>query len=241
MKLLAMDTSNQAVSVALLEDHQILGEMTVNIRQTHSQTLLPMIDQLLKQTKTTIEDIDRFIVAEGPGSYTGLRIAVTTAKSFAWTLNKSLVGISSLALLAANVMDTTALIVPLFDARRDNVFAGVYQWQNGTLQTVVADQHVSLEALLAQLQLLAEPVYFVGNDVAYFNEQIQAALGSNAHFVSANHNLPHASVLGELGLMAEPIADIHGFGPVYLRKTEAEVNWAKTHDERGADSYVEQV
>lgn len=186
MKLLAMDTSNQAVSVALLEDHQILGEMTVNIRQTHSQTLLPMIDQLLKQTKTTIEDIDRFVVAEGPGSYTGLRIAVTTAKSFAWTLNKSLVGISSLALLAANVMDTTALIVPLFDARRDNVFAGIYQWQNGTLQTVVADQHVSLEALLAQLQLLAEPVYFVGNDVAHFNEQIQAALGSNAHFVSAN-------------------------------------------------------
>lgn len=162
MKLLAMDTSNQAVSVALLEDHQILGEMTVNIRQTHSQTLLPMIDQLLKQTKTTIEDIDRFVVAEGPGSYTGLRIAVTTAKSFAWTLNKSLVGISSLALLAANVMDTTALIVPLFDARRDNVFAGIYQWQNGTLQTVVADQHVSLEALLAQLQLLAEPFILWG-------------------------------------------------------------------------------
>ena len=71
MKLLAMDTSNQAVSVALLEDQQILGEMTVNIRQTHSQTLLPMIDQLLKQTKTPIEAIDRFVVAQGPGSYTG--------------------------------------------------------------------------------------------------------------------------------------------------------------------------
>lgn len=241
MKLLAMDTSNQAVSVALLENHQILGEMTVNIRQTHSQTLLPMIDQLLKQTKTAIEAIDRFVVAEGPGSYTGLRIAVTTAKSFAWTLNKSLVGVSSLALLAANVTDTTALIVPLFDARRANVFTGVYQWQNGTLQTVVADQHISLEALLAQLQLLAEPVYFVGNDVAHFSEQIQAALGSKAYFVSANYNLPHASVLGELGLTAEPITDIHNFAPVYLRKTEAEVNWAKTHDERGADSYVEQV
>ncbi|KRM24531.1 tRNA (adenosine(37)-N6)-threonylcarbamoyltransferase complex dimerization subunit type 1 TsaB [Latilactobacillus graminis] len=241
MKLLAMDTSNQAVSVALLDDQQILGEMTVNIRQTHSQTLLPMVDQLLKQTQTAIETIDRFVVAEGPGSYTGLRIAVTTAKSFAWTLNKPLVGISSLALLAANIVDTTALIVPLFDARRANVFTGVYQWQSGSLQTVVADQHVSIETLLARLQLLAEPVYFVGNDVAHFKEELQAALGSNAHFVGANHNLPHASVLGKLGLLAEPVADIHRFGPVYLRKTEAEVNWAKTHDERGTESYVEQV
>ncbi|WP_419349001.1 tRNA (adenosine(37)-N6)-threonylcarbamoyltransferase complex dimerization subunit type 1 TsaB, partial [Acinetobacter baumannii] len=83
-----------------------------------------------------MEAIDRFVVAQGPGSYTGLRIAVTTAKSFAWTMGKELVGISSLALLAGNVQETTALIVPLFDARRDNVFAGVYQWQDQHLQNV---------------------------------------------------------------------------------------------------------
>lgn len=241
MKLLAMDTSNQAVSVALLEDQQILGEMTVNIRQTHSQTLLPMIDQLLKQTKTSIEAIDRFVVAQGPGSYTGLRIAVTTAKSFAWTMAKELVGISSLALLAGNVQETTALIVPLFDARRDNVFAGVYQWQDQHLQNVVADQHLALTDLLAQVVLLNEPVYFVGGDVQRFNAQIKATLGSQAHFVDANHNLPHAAVLGQLGAKAEPVADIHGFGPHYLRKTEAEVNWGKTHDDQGSAAYVEQV
>lgn len=241
MKLLAMDTANQAVSVALLEDQQILGEMTVNIRQTHSQTLLPMIDQLLKQTKTPIETIDRFVVAQGPGSYTGLRIAVTTAKSLAWTLQKELVGLSSLALLAGNVTDRTDLIVPLFDARRENVFAGVYQWQQGRLQNVVTDQHVALSDLLPQLALLKEPVYFVGNDVAVFKAIIQTTLGSQAHFVGANQNLPHAAVLGQLGLTATPVSDIHGFGPHYLRKTEAEVNWAKTHVDQGSQAYVEQV
>lgn len=241
MKLLAMDTSNQAVSVALLDEQTILGEMTVNIRQTHSQTLLPMIDQLLKQTQTSLEEVDRFVVAQGPGSYTGLRIAVTTAKSFAWTLDKALVGISSLAVLAGNVVNTTALIVPLFDARRENVFAGVYQWQAANLQPVVADQHVAVSALLAQLALLNEPVYFVGNDVAQFKTTIIEKLGSQAHFVDAQHNLPHAAVLGRLGITAQPVQNIHDFGPHYLRKTEAEVNWAKTHDDQGPQAYVEQV
>src|SRR5690554_6176022 len=102
MKILAFDTSNQPMSVAVVEDNKVLAEITVNIKRNHSIQLMPAIDEMLEQAKLTIDDIDRVAVAEGPGSYTGLRIAVTIAKSLAWTKEIELVGVSSLKLVAAN-------------------------------------------------------------------------------------------------------------------------------------------
>ncbi len=128
MYILALETSNQAMSVAVMNDHDLLGEITINRKQTHSQQLMPAIEQLMAASALTPEQLDRIVVADGPGSYTGIRIAVTTAKTLAYTLEKELVGISSLAVLAANVRRTDAIIVPLMNARRNQVFAGGYQW-----------------------------------------------------------------------------------------------------------------
>ena len=240
MNILALETSNQVMSVAVMADQEVLAEMTLNRKRTHSEQLMPTIDQLLQQSGLAVEDLDRIVVADGPGSYTGVRIAVTTGKTLAFTLGIDLVGVSSLAVLAANVRDTNAMIVPLMDARRQNVFAGGYQWQDGTLINVIADKHISLTDLLASLKLLNQPVIFAGPDVEKFAEPIFAQLGSLASMTDKINQLPRASRLGELGIHAAPVS-VFDFVPRYLRLTEAETNWLKTHDERGHRPYVEKV
>lgn len=240
MKILAMDTSNQAMSVAVMVDGQLVAESTLNRKKTHSEQLLPTIDRLLSLSALEPAALDRVVVADGPGSYTGLRIAVTTAKTLADTLDLELVGVSSLAVLAAGAANTTNLIVPLMDARRQNVFAGVYQWLNGELINVVADRHLPLAELLDELKLLHQPSTFVGSDVTKFMETIKAILGASAHFVDELANLPQAGRLALLGALAKPV-DVTSFVPRYLRLTEAETNWLKTHDDKGHAPYVQKV
>ena len=178
MKILAIDTSNRPLSVAILEDKRLLAETTTNVLRNHSTTLMPIVEDLLKKAATTIQEIDRFVVAKGPGSYTGLRIGVTTAKTFAFTLNKELVGVSSLKVLAANYKNTNRIIVPLFDARRQNVFAGVYRWENGELVNVMPDGHISLEKL--QEKLKGNEIVFVGEDAIKLEKEISDYL-NNKH------------------------------------------------------------
>jgi tRNA threonylcarbamoyl adenosine modification protein YeaZ len=242
MLVLAMDTSNQALSVALVRDDALLAETTINIRKTHSESLMPAIENLMAAASIEPADVDRFVVAQGPGSYTGIRIAVTTAKTFAWTLKKELVGISSLAVVASNAQ-TTGLIVPLFNARRNAVFTGAYRWQAGQLVNVLPDRHQDLTSLLSELASQTAPVMFVGTDVPLFQDQIQAALGDQAQFVSGWTALPQARQLALLGEQAQPVANIHRFAPNYLRQTEAEVNWLKQHPtaSKGHEPYVEEI
>ncbi|ANK59173.1 tRNA (adenosine(37)-N6)-threonylcarbamoyltransferase complex dimerization subunit type 1 TsaB [Loigolactobacillus backii] len=242
MLVLAIDTSNRAMSVALVRDQTVLGETTINVRKTHSESLMPAVAQLFKSTSLLPAAVDRFVVAQGPGSYTGIRIAVTTAKTFAWTLHKELVGISSLAALAANVTTSAGLIIPVFNARRDAAFTGAYRWQNGELVSVLADRHTPMASWLAELATQTAPLQFIGDDVESFRPQITAKLGQQAQFVSGIDNLPHASKLALLGQTAQPVANIHRFAPNYLRITEAEANWLKQHPtNEGHEPYVEEI
>ena len=142
MKLLAFDTSSKALSVAILEDETLLAETTLTIKKNHSITLMPVIDFLMQQIDLTPKDLDRIVVAEGPGSYTGLRIAVATAKTLAHTLGIELVGVSSLLALVPD--DLEGLVVPVMDARRNNVYAGFYQED----QLVAPEGHFPFEEVL---------------------------------------------------------------------------------------------
>ena len=126
MKVLAFDTSSKALSVAILDGKNLLADVTVNIKKNHSITLMPAIDFLMASVDLQPSDLDRIVVAQGPGSYTGLRVAVATAKTLAYTLNIELVGVSSLYALAA-AADLDGLVVPIMDARRNNVYAGFYK------------------------------------------------------------------------------------------------------------------
>ena len=168
MKVLAFDTSSKALSLAILEDKQVLAETTINIKKNHSITLMPAIDFLMASLDLTPKDLDRIVVAEGPGSYTGLRIAVATAKTLAHTLNIELVGMSSLLALVPSQQE--GLVVPLMDARRNNVYAGFYE----NAQSVLPEAHLSFAEVLEQVKD-AEQVTFVG-EVGVFAEQIQERL-----------------------------------------------------------------
>lgn len=227
MKVLAFDTSSKALSLAILEDKQVLAETTINIKKNHSITLMPAIDFLMASVDWTPKDLDRIVVAEGPGSYTGLRIAVATAKTLAHTLNIELVGMSSL--LALVPYQQEGLFVPLMDARRNNVYAGFYE----NAKPVMPEAHLSFERVI-ELIKGASQVTFVG-EVGTFVEQIQEHLPRT----NFKETLPNAANLALLAWDKEA-ESLHDFVPNYLKRVEAEENWLKNHTESG-ESYIKRL
>lgn len=238
MKIIAMDTSNQTLAIGITEDQKVLGQLQTTINKNHSVTLMPAVASLVEQVGLKPQDFNRIVVAEGPGSYTGLRIGVTTAKTLADTLNCELVGISSLKTIAANCRGRQEWIVPLFNARRQNVYAGAYQWQGEELVAVLPDQHISLAELLEKLK--GQSVYFVGEDVAAFRGEITAVFPEATINPVPEWDYPNGVVLANLGLREAPVKNIHGFLPAYLKLVEAEEKWLETH-EAGVESYVEKI
>ena len=227
MKVLAFDTSSKALSLAILEDKQVLAETMINIKKNHSITLMPAIDFLMASLDWTPKNLDRIVVAEGPGSYTGLRIAVATAKTLAHTLNIELVGMSSLLALVPRQQE--GLLVPLMDARRNNVYAGFYE----NAKPVMPEAHLSFAEVLEKVKD-AEQVTFVG-EVGPFVEQIQEQLPQ----ASYQETLPNAANLALLAWDREA-ASLHDFVPNYLKRVEAEENWLKNHTESG-ESYIKRL
>ncbi|MCD5001083.1 tRNA (adenosine(37)-N6)-threonylcarbamoyltransferase complex dimerization subunit type 1 TsaB [Enterococcus saccharolyticus] len=236
MKILAMDTSNQTMAVAVIQEQQILGQIQTTVNKNHSKSLMPAIENLMAAIEMKPSELNRIVVAQGPGSYTGLRIGVTTAKTLASTLNIELVGISSLKVLAANCVGQEAWIVPIMDARRKNVYAGGYQWQDGELVNVLPDQHIAIADLL---EIVADKnVYFVGEDVQKFQTEISQLPVASCNTV-LSWNYPNGVVLAELGAQAQP-QTIETFVPNYLKRVEAEEKWLESH-EAGDESYVEKI
>ncbi|HFR4577375.1 TPA: tRNA (adenosine(37)-N6)-threonylcarbamoyltransferase complex dimerization subunit type 1 TsaB [Streptococcus suis] len=227
MKILALDSSNQALSVALVEDGRLLAEMLLAIKKNHSISLMPTVDFLVAQVGWTPKDLERIVVAQGPGSYTGLRVAVATAKTLAYTLQIDLIGVSSLQSLVPAGL--SGRVVPLIDARRNSVYAGVYE--NG--RATQADQYWVFEELLASLSG-QENLTFVG-EVTNFVEQINQAFPEAAIQTS----LPSAYQLAVIGQDLS-VVEVTSFEPAYLKRVEAEENWLKDHA-TGDENYIKRV
>lgn len=241
MKILAMDTSNVALSVAVLDSKRLLAMQTTNIKRNHSKQLMPIISQTMDEAGIELSDLDRIVVAKGPGSYTGLRIAVTTAKTLALTLNTELVGISSLEMMVPNAPND-GIVVPFFDARNGNVFAGIYEKNGQTVKNVVQDQHISFSDLLNKINELGRPVYFVTSQYAEFKEMVEDTLVVVADHSDNLNSLPNAYALGLLGLQQTKLENVYNFVPTYLRVTEAERNWKEKHpNDDNEESYVRQI
>ena len=228
MKIAAFDTSSKALTLAILEDETLLAQMTLNIKKNHSITLMPAIDFLMNSLDMKPTDLDRIAVAQGPGSYTGLRIAVATAKTLAHTLKIELVGVSSLLALVPEQVE--GLVIPIVDARRNNVYAGFYQ----SGQAVRPEAHLPLAGVLEMADAANQSVTFVG-ETATFAEQIKDALPQAA----IQPSLPDAATIGRLGINL-PAQSIHDFVPNYLKRVEAEENWLKNHKE-SSDSYIQRL
>lgn len=232
---LGIDTANAPLSVAIVKDGQVLAEVTQNIKLTHSVGAMPAIEELFGRVNLKPADIDAIAVSEGPGSYTGVRIGVSIAKTLAWSLKKPLVGVSSLRALAANVSVFNGLICPLVDARRQNVYTALYE--GAGLEEVMEDTHEHIDELLIKLKMFDRPVLFVGSDVEMYKEHIEERLGHLALYAPTSQALPRASEVIRLAvkLPLPSVDEVHNFTPQYRRIAEAEANWIKEQKEKGND------
>ena len=218
MKLLALDSSALTATVALSEDGVLRGEYTLNTALTHSETLMPMVDELLRQAGWSIQEIDRFICAKGPGSFTGLRIGIGTVKGLAMGVNAPCVGVSTLKALAYRMWGSDKTVVPIMDARRGEVYAGVYRQEGERMVPLCPDRALPLTELISGL---SGECVFLGDGVSVHREAIMKEMGGRAHFAPLSHTLPDAAAL-IVAAQDEPEISYHALAPVYLRKSQAE-------------------
>ncbi|GGI42481.1 tRNA (adenosine(37)-N6)-threonylcarbamoyltransferase complex dimerization subunit type 1 TsaB [Mammaliicoccus stepanovicii] len=214
MTTLLIDTSNQPLAVSIVEEQTTLLNYQSNLKKNHSLQLMPVIEQLMNEANIKPKDLSEIVVANGPGSYTGLRIGITTAKTMAYTLNIPVYEVSSLKALA-NVSDRNdTLLVPLFDARREHVFAGVYKKEHNNLITIMEDCYISIDDLNEFLKSTDQTYIFIGIDSQSLSKRLNGEV---------DPVLPNASLM--MKIKGEAISNVHDLKPRYLKLSEAEQNW----------------
>lgn len=200
MKILALDSSGLVASVAIAEDDNLLAEYTVNYKKTHSQTLLPMLDEISTMIELDLDTIDAVAVAAGPGSFTGLRIGSATAKGLGLALNKPLIGIPTVEGLAYNLYDVPGIICPIMDARRKQVYTGIYKFENHEMLTVEDQMAIGVEELIEKLNAQKCQVIFLGDGVSVYKEIIEEKLEVPYTFAPLHMSKQRAGAIAALGM-----------------------------------------
>mgnify|MGYP004634985195 FL=1 len=235
MRVLAIDSSGMTATVAVVEDTQTIAEYTVNFKKTHSQTLLPMIDTMGKMIELDLKSIDAIAVAGGPGSFTGLRIGSATAKGLGLALEKPLIHVPTVDGLAYNLYGCQDIICPIMDARRKQVYTGMYTFarreQEGSKETelvldVLEAQNASpIEELIERLNIHGRPVVFLGDGVPVYQDVIKEKMRVPFSFAPASANRQRAAVVGALGIQYYKEGRFETameHQPDYLRVSQAE-------------------
>lgn len=225
MKILALDSSGLVASVAVVEEDNLLAEYTVNYKKTHSQTLLPMLDEISRMIELDLESIDAIAVASGPGSFTGLRIGSATAKGLGLALNKPLIGVPTVEALAYNLYDVPGFICPIMDARRRQVYTGIYSFEQHQMKTIKEQTAMGIEELAEELNQRNQPVIFLGDGVAVYRDTIKEKLTVPFDFAPVHLNKQRAGAVAALGARyyAEGKTETaREHQPEYLRVSQAE-------------------
>lgn len=225
MKILAVDTSASVASVAVIEDGTILGEYSINNKKTHSQKLLPMIDELLKNLELKVGDIDYFAASSGPGSFTGLRIGITTIKSLAYSVNKQVIAVPTLDALANNITSSDALICPIMDARNSQVYTALYSVENGITKNITEYMGIHITDLCDIINGKNKKVVFLGDGVAIHKNLLKEKLQVPCDFASAASVMQRSASVAEVAmkmLMENRQQSSFDMVPFYLRKSQAE-------------------
>lgn len=225
MRVLGIDSSGIVASVAIVEDEELLAEYTVNYKKTHSQTLLPMLDEIVKMLEFDMETIDAIAVAGGPGSFTGLRIGSATAKGLGLALNKELIHVPTVDALAYNLVGHDGLVCPIMDARREQTYTGIYSFEGNQIKVLKEQCAVGIDEIVEELNRLGQKVTFLGDGVKVFREYISNNLKAPFDFAPANNNKQRAASVAALGLElyaqgTKESAAMHR--PDYLRLSQAE-------------------
>lgn len=221
MKILAVDTSSNVASAAIVDDNKLVCECVLNNKLTHSQTIMPIIDEVFKKSELNPLDIDVFAVSNGPGSFTGLRIGVTTIKGLAHAVNKPVCGVNTLEALAYNLPFCPYIIAPIMDARREQVYNAFYKWESGVLKEIAEPRAISLDDCMNELLNIGEKVVFLGDGVSVFRDKIKDTLKEQALFAPQLACTQRAACVAEAAKNKETI-NYGKLAPLYLRKSQAE-------------------
>jgi tRNA threonylcarbamoyladenosine biosynthesis protein TsaB len=222
MLLLGLDTATQIASVGVTRGDEIMAEASTRAASNHTETLLPLIAEALAQANVSLRDIEGLGVSIGPGSFTGLRIALGTVKGLAYATGRKVVGVPTLEALAYTVRDWEGLVCPLLDARKREVYAALFQRsQSGELTTVLPAQVSALEKVLRQI---TAPCVFLGDGVETYGTAIRDHCGAQAHLLPFATHHPRGAVVAQLAwrrLSCGDADDIATLVPSYVRPPEA--------------------
>ncbi|MBO4280839.1 MAG: tRNA (adenosine(37)-N6)-threonylcarbamoyltransferase complex dimerization subunit type 1 TsaB [Lachnospiraceae bacterium] len=225
MKILAIDSSGQVASVAVVTEDAVLGSYSVNYKKTHSQTLLPMVEEVMKMTETEGADFDAIAVTNGPGSYTGLRIGSSTAKGLAMVWNKPVVPVPTVDALAANLAGRAGIICPIMDARRGQVYTGLYRFDGNRLVTVKPQVCTLLSDVIDEMNAIGETVTFLGDGVPVHKNTIAELVKVPYTFAPMHLSMQNAAALGWLAteyFREGRTVTAAELVPEYLRQSQAE-------------------
>ncbi|RCX12742.1 tRNA threonylcarbamoyladenosine biosynthesis protein TsaB [Anaerobacterium chartisolvens] len=232
MRILAVDTSASVAAAAVMDSGTILGEYLVNNKKTHSQKLMPMIKELMDSLELCPQDIDLYAASIGPGSFTGLRIGVTTIKAMAFSLGKPVASVPTLDAIAYNIPMNEAVICPIMDARNLQVYTSLYCWEKGGQKRIADYMGISVYQLIDIIKQKKQKVIFAGDGVQNHRELLQSELDGICSFAPGSLLLQRASAVAQIAFEKSGGTDKEdGFSmlPFYLRKSQAERELEKNH------------
>ncbi|MCI8482302.1 MAG: tRNA (adenosine(37)-N6)-threonylcarbamoyltransferase complex dimerization subunit type 1 TsaB [Clostridia bacterium] len=229
MKILSINTSSNICAAAILEDTTLIKEISVNDANTHSVKLMPIIDELLKATNLSISDIDLFACDKGPGSFTGIRIGISTIKAFCDVTSRPCIGVSALEALAYSC-NFEGLICALIDAKNDNVYYGLFEYKNGVYTQIGEFLADNIHNITEILKICNKPVFFVGNGSVIYKDVLQSTLKQNALIqINSGYTNLSAYCTGKAAFDAFCHNKINSITPLYLKKSNAEREWEEKH------------
>lgn len=235
MKVLAIDGSGVSASVAILDNNKLVAEYTINHKLTHSQTLLPMIDEICRMIKEDLSTIDVIGVTSGPGSFTGLRISAGTAKGMALGLGIPIVGIPTLDAIAHNIPYTDYIICPIMDARRERVYTALYKWEDEHLNRLTDHLVIPIDEIIMMVKDYGKKVIFMGDGIDVYEEAIKEALGDKVYLAPPSLRFQRASTVAMLAMQSAKRGEIVShmdFAPTYLRPSQAEREYEEKSKEQ---------
>lgn len=223
MNIFGIDTCCMAATAAVITDDRLVAQVVQNNKKTHSQKIMPMIEFMLREADMSVDDIDCFAAATGPGSFTGVRIGVATVKALAHAADKPCAAVSTLHALANNTACFDGIICPILDARRGQVYNALFR--GGSMERMTDDRALSLVKLCEELKETDERIIFLGDGVSVFEDEIKKELGGRAEFAQRMQRMNLAASVAEIGYEKFICGDVCGYGelkPDYHRLSQAE-------------------
>ena len=227
MRLLAIDTATSVCGVALAHHGSVEAAVSLDTGQTHTRVIMHTIMSIMRFCGVGLQQIDGFAVTQGPGSFTGLRIGISTVKGLATALDKPMIGVSTLEVLASQAPALCAMICPMIDARRGEVYWALYRRQGGELTTVLPEQVGPAEKAVEQIDCAC---CFIGNGAMAYRHSIEPLVRAEGHWVSEGESRLDPAAVAQIGwrlFRSGRSIDPALFAPVYLRQSDAEINLKK--------------